>query len=59
MRNGEGAEAHGAQYPTGNISSEDMDALSARAAKAPERSPEERERLLGVHTKSYHQRRWN
>jgi hypothetical protein len=59
MRGSDGAEQYGGEYPTGNISSEDMDKLDARAAKAPQRSAEEVERFLESQTKSYRNRRWN
>jgi len=58
MANQEGAEQYGGQYPTGNITSEQMDALDARASKV-DVSDEERQRFLENQVKSYGKRRWN
>lgn len=58
MRGNDGAEQYGGEYPTGNISSDDIEALDARAAKA-DVTDEERERFLANQTETYRNRRWN
>lgn len=58
MATQEGAEQYGGQYATGNISSEQMAELDARAAKA-DVTPEERQRFMENQVKSYSNRRWN
>jgi hypothetical protein len=58
MATQEGAEQYGGQYATGNISSEQMAELDARAAKA-DVTPEERQRFMENQVKSYGNRRWN
>lgn len=58
MATQEGAEQYGGQYATGNISSEQMAELDARAAKA-DVAPEDRQRFMENQVKSYSNRRWN
>jgi hypothetical protein len=58
MKGSDGAEQYGGEYPTGNISSEDMDKLDARAAKA-DVTEAERQRFMENQVKSYGKRRWN
>jgi hypothetical protein len=58
MATQEGAEAFGAKFPTGNISSEQMADLDARAAKV-DVTEEDRQRFMENQAKSFGKRRWN
>jgi hypothetical protein len=58
MATQEGAEQYGSQFPTGNISAEQMAELDARAAKV-DASEEDRQRFMENQTKSYGKRKWN